>query len=533
MPLRITCPSCRTALIVADNFRGMKVRCSACQNPMFIPAGQDKVADAGIIKRPRWSVVAKTAAASGQAEGDAASRPDAHPQKRPQKPGSFLPWLIGAGAVAAALLLVLVSFFFLGSRPGPKKAAATAVAQVQPPPPPPPPAPPVTPSPQVKVQPAPVPQPLPPQPQLQPPPLNKPEAGAPLKGVDIYQNLLQSTVWILALQPARPDADNGLIGSIWVGKETLAGFGRLEFRFLTPEAVAMIDANQTVPGTYQVNGAKILIRFGSVTAYAGSINGQTMSGGAQDIDLKTKRPIRWNWSVTRQKERQQTAQGLSSGTGSLVDRKHRLLVTNVHVVGRAQQVIIHFPAEENGLAQARREYYLERPGITGKVVAREERCDLALVQLESLPGSARVVPLAKASARPAQEVHSIGNPGASGALWVYAPGKVRQVFPDSWKVFNEREQKVHTYEAMKLETDSALNPGDSGGPLVDERGHLVGVAHGGNAQAKGLSIFIDIGECRKLLEKYYQSIGDTWRPEPAMNGAQLRPANRQSAVVIR
>ncbi len=353
------------------------------------------------------------------------------------------------------------------------------------------------------------------------PPPTKPAGEAPLKGVDIYQKLLQSTVWILAPQPAMAAAEGSLIGSVWAGKETLAGFGRLEFRFLTPDGLAMTDAKQTFPGMYQVNGQKILIRFGEGTSYTGSINGQTMSGTAQEFNPKTKRLVRWNWTVSRQKD---APQGLSSGTGSLVDRRQRLIVTNVHVVGRAQQVIIHFPGEENGQAQARREYYLERPGISGTVVAREERCDLALVQLASLPGNAKVVHLAKASARPAQDVHSIGNPGASGALWVYAPGKVRQVFPDTWKVFNEREQKVHTYEAMKLETDSALNPGDSGGPLVDERGHLVGVAHGGNTQAKGLSIFIDISECRKLLEKYYQSIGQTWQPEPAMSDVRPGPA---------
>ena len=65
-------------------------------------------------------------------------------------------------------------------------------------------------------------------------------------------------------------------------------------------------------------------------------------------------------------------------------------------------------------------------------------------------------------------MHSIGNPGTSGALWVYTPGKVRQVYSKKWKAKLD-ERNIHTFQAKVIETDSPTNPGDSGGPLVNDR----------------------------------------------------------------
>ena len=85
-------------------------------------------------------------------------------------------------------------------------------------------------------------------------------------------------------------------------------------------------------------------------------------------------------------------------------------------------------------------------------------------------------------------------------MWIYSPGKVRQVFYDKWKVLDELEGAVVNYEGMKIETDSAINPGDSGGPLVNDRGTLVGVVHGGNIMAQNVSIFIECSEVRTLID---------------------------------
>ncbi|MCI0376963.1 MAG: HEAT repeat domain-containing protein [Gemmataceae bacterium] len=203
------------------------------------------------------------------------------------------------------------------------------------------------------------------------------------------------------------------------------------------------------------------------------------------------------------------------GSGTLIDKKHRLVVTNMHVVVAASGIKIHFPElDAKGIPIPQRDHYKAQAGIAGKVVAVEPRADLALVQLEKLPAHVRPLPLAKGKTTPAQQVHSLGNPGVSAALWSYTPGRVRQVFQDKWRVFDDIGGKFHEYDALKIETDSALNPGDSGGPLVNDRCSLAGVAHGGNLAAQNMSVFIDVSEVRALVEKHFRSLNDTFVPEP-------------------
>ena len=164
-----------------------------------------------------------------------------------------------------------------------------------------------------------------------------------------------------------------------------------------------------------------------------------------------------------------------TGSGSLIDRTHRLVLTNYHVVGKdAEQVMVLFPAYENGksVAVAERSYYqnlIRRGrGLRGKVIAREPRCDLALIQLETVPEEARRLPLDHESPLPGQDAHSVGNPGQSGALWVYTPGKVRQVYHNRWHAGTGSD--AFDVDAKIVETQSPINRGDSGGPLVNNKG---------------------------------------------------------------
>jgi hypothetical protein len=94
-------------------------------------------------------------------------------------------------------------------------------------------------------------------------------------------------------------------------------------------------------------------------------------------------------------------------------------------------------------------------------------------------------------------VHSLGNPGGSGALWVYTPGKVRQVYQKKWAAKAGRE--TLQFEARVIETDSPTNPGDSGGPLVNDQAELVGVTQGGATNASLLSVFVDVSEVKRFL----------------------------------
>ena len=192
---------------------------------------------------------------------------------------------------------------------------------------------------------------------------------------------------------------------------------------------------------------------------------------------------------------------VATGTGTLIDKPKRLVLTNYHVVGNNDRVTVLFPMYRDKKLIAEREVYLDKMrrdgGIRGRVVARDRLRDLAVVQLDTVPESAVAMALASEGVSPGQSVHSVGNPGDSGALWVYTPGKVRQVYHKKWKAKIGDEEA--TFEADIVETDSATNPGDSGGPLVNDKAQLVGVTQGGAVNARLLSTFVDLSEVKVLL----------------------------------
>jgi hypothetical protein len=189
---------------------------------------------------------------------------------------------------------------------------------------------------------------------------------------------------------------------------------------------------------------------------------------------------------------------MATGSGSLVDRGRRLVLTNYHVVGDVKNATVYFPLYENKKVVPERNRY--KHGIPGEVVEIDKQGDLALIRLDRIPEGVPELSLAKESPDPGQSVHSIGNPGKSGALWVYTPGKVRQVYSKKWKAKLD-EKTTHTFEARVIETDSPTNPGDSGGPLVNDKGELVGVTQGGAIDAQAISIFVDLSEVKRLLNR--------------------------------
>lgn len=163
--------------------------------------------------------------------------------------------------------------------------------------------------------------------------------------------------------------------------------------------------------------------------------------------------------------------GDSWGSGSLIHRERRLILTNYHVVGDNSEVSVSFPRyDKSGKLIVEGDSYLRafknREFIRGKVLKVAKGQDLALVQLETIPQGTPVLKLSAKSAEPGQTVHSVGNPGASDARWSYTSGTVRQVSHKNWKVKVDRA--ILAFDADVVETQSPTNPGDSGGPLVHE-----------------------------------------------------------------
>ncbi|HTU89421.1 MAG TPA: HEAT repeat domain-containing protein [Gemmataceae bacterium] len=210
------------------------------------------------------------------------------------------------------------------------------------------------------------------------------------------------------------------------------------------------------------------------------------------------------------------------GSGSLIHKQRKLILTNYHVVGDNAEVFVSFPRYDNSgklivSGDFYERAYKRKELIRGKVLKIAKGHDLALVELDKLPEGTPVVKLAARSASPGQAVHSVGNPGASDARWSYTSGTVRQVSHKTWRA--KGEDKIHTFDADVVETQSPTNPGDSGGPLVNDMLQLVGVTQGATVTARELSLFIDIGEVKKLLQSCGVDLKEvTASPDDASGG---------------
>jgi len=223
-----------------------------------------------------------------------------------------------------------------------------------------------------------------------------------------------------------------------------------------------------------------------------------------------------------------------TGSGSVIDLNRRLILTNYHVVGDDETGFVSFPIFQNGKLVAEREAY-RAPGkrIPAKVVARDPKRDLAVLQLEGpVPAEARAIKLAKDSPSPGQHVHSIGNPGASGALWVYTEGSVRQVYHNKIHTMDRDSGKGFDIDARVVETQSPVNQGDSGGPVVNDKGELVAVVHGhlSDSQARSMSIFIDVSEVRDMLVSKHFAKAPMKEPEKPEKPMDVQPASQEEKV---
>lgn len=176
------------------------------------------------------------------------------------------------------------------------------------------------------------------------------------------------------------------------------------------------------------------------------------------------------------------------GSGAIVDRAERLIVTNYHVVGGESVVQVAFkPRVEDSAANGQ--------VYRGEVIRYDQVADLALVRVSEMPAWAVEMKLGSLSGlEPGVDVHAIGHP--TGELWSYTQGIVSQVRRNyTW----EADDSGVEHQATVIQTQTPINPGNSGGPLIDDNGNIVGINSFGVAQAQGLNFAVSVEQVRSLL----------------------------------
>ncbi|MDE0010155.1 MAG: trypsin-like peptidase domain-containing protein [Candidatus Poribacteria bacterium] len=175
----------------------------------------------------------------------------------------------------------------------------------------------------------------------------------------------------------------------------------------------------------------------------------------------------------------------AKGSGALIDRKRKLVVTNEHVVRGAQDIYVFFPWQDtNGYLRKNIGFYLENRKwleiggymTNGRVIAQDVRDDLAILQLADIPANAREIKHdfsrnIEDSMREGDKVHILGNP--EDRLWNWTVG----TFQQPWR----GECLPSGGACLIIEAD--VHPGNSGGPVLNGQGRLIGILTAGTEEA--------------------------------------------------
>jgi S1-C subfamily serine protease len=229
--------------------------------------------------------------------------------------------------------------------------------------------------------------------------------------------------------------------------------------------------------------------------------------------------------------------GMAVGTGTLIDKTNRLVLTNYHVAGDGERLSVYFPMYEGGTLLTDFKRYVQSAAgraraVPGRGVLRIPEHDLALVQLDRIPDAATPLPLATGRPRPGDRVYSLGNASDAGKLnllWTLTSGSLRRVTHQRIRTGLRVGETPLAMDADFLLTSSPIAPGDSGGPMVNRCGELIGVTQGVLTGADRLAIYIDRSEVTRALEQYVARnlITLDLAHGPALEVADKSPAGRR------
>jgi S1-C subfamily serine protease len=192
---------------------------------------------------------------------------------------------------------------------------------------------------------------------------------------------------------------------------------------------------------------------------------------------------------------------LGEGSGSIIDLKRRLVITNAHVVGDIPEGTVFFPTYQGKTLFNEQDLHFQ-PSLRcrGKVVAKDPTRDLAVVRLDMIPKGMQALPLAAVGPERGMRIHSIGNPGAIKKMWVFRTGKVLNNSHERFAAKDTDSKKPEqTIDCRVVTTDLLNQAGESGSPLFSDRGEMVGVV-AAVSKDPPRSYSIEVGEVKSFLE---------------------------------
>jgi Do/DeqQ family serine protease len=176
----------------------------------------------------------------------------------------------------------------------------------------------------------------------------------------------------------------------------------------------------------------------------------------------------------------QTQQRQAAGSGVIVDAGRGYVMTNNHVVARADKIAVTL---KDGRT------------LNAKLIGTDPGTDIAVLQIPA--ENLTALPFGDSSAMEVGDyVVAIGNPFGLG----------QTVTSGIVSALGRSGLRIEGYEDF-IQTDASINPGNSGGALVDLRGRLIGIntaiiaPSGGNV---GIGFAVPINMARSVFEQIVQ-----------------------------
>jgi len=197
------------------------------------------------------------------------------------------------------------------------------------------------------------------------------------------------------------------------------------------------------------------------------------------------------------KPRQRRNQSL--GSGVIIDAENGYVLTNNHVIDKAEEISVHL-----------------RDGriLEAELVGADPEADVAVIQVPA-EGLTALQMADSDSLKVGDFVVAIGNPFGLG----------QTVTSGIVSALGRSGLGIEGYEDF-IQTDASINPGNSGGALVNLRGELVGIntaivaPGGGNV---GIGFAIPSNMARELMEQLVV-YGEIRRGRLGVSGQTLNPA---------
>lgn len=169
-----------------------------------------------------------------------------------------------------------------------------------------------------------------------------------------------------------------------------------------------------------------------------------------------------------------------TGSGFVIDGEKGLILTNNHVLGGSQKIVVKFADQSQ---------------YDAEVLYKDPTNDLGLIRINPRKKLASLRLGDSEGLQVGQKVLAIGNPfGFDGTLTTGIISSLNR---------NIRDENNRELEGM-IQTDAAINPGNSGGPLLDSQGNAIGIntaiyGPGGNI---GIGFAMPVGKAKMMLTDY-------------------------------